>query len=332
MTPVRLLTYTAVALLTLLWLCFILSWSTIYKPEEIEYGVTFSKKQSESLGLDWKQTYIAMLDELGVKKLRLPVYWDQVQPESGRYDWSDMDWQVDEAEKRGVQLILTIGNRVPRWPECHLPGWTENYAAPERQAATLDYLREAVARYRQRPTLTYWQVENEPFLKYFGICPPFDKDFLDKEIALVKSLDTHPIIVTDSGELSLWFPAAKRADVFGATMYLNTYSAHLKNYIRYPITPAFFRIKRNLANLFAYPQDWIVIEMQGEPWGKSAFQDLPQAERDRTMNIQKFAEMNEFARQSGFRTMYWWGVEFWYWEKQRGNDAYWVAAQKLFKK
>lgn len=331
MTAPRFFTYTAIGLLTLLWLCFILSWTTIYKPEEIEYGVTFSKKQSQALGLDWKANYLAMLDELKVKKLRLPVYWDEVQPGAKHYDWSDTDWQIDEAEKRGVQLILTIGNRVPRWPECHLPGWTDDYSAAARQDATMEYLREAVARYRQRPTLAYWQVENEPFLKYFGICPPFDKDFLDKEIALVKSLDTHPIIVTDSGELSLWFPAAKRADVFGSTMYLNTYSSHLKRYIHYPITPAFFRIKRNLANLFAYPQDWIVIELQGEPWGKTSFQDLPQEERDRTMTIDKFNEIGEFARQSGFRTMYWWGVEFWYWEKQRGNDAYWLAAQKLFK-
>lgn len=331
MTAPRFFTYLGIALLTFLWLCFILSWTTIYKPEEIEYGITFSKKQSQSLGLDWKQNYTAMLDELGVKKLRLPVYWDEVQPEPGRYDWTDLDWQVDEAEKRGVQLILTIGNRVPRWPECHLPNWTASSAQSERQTATFEYIRETVARYRRNPSVIYWQVENEPFLKYFGICPPFDKDFLDKEIALVKSLDSRPIIITDSGELSLWFPAAKRADVFGSTMYLNTYSEHLKSYIRYPITPAFFRIKRNLANLFAYPQDWIVIELQGEPWGKTAFQDLPQAERDRTMDIRKFEEINEFARQSGFRTMYWWGVEFWYWEKQRGNDAYWLAAQKLFK-
>ncbi len=27
-----------------------------------------------------------------------------------------------------------------------------------------------------------WQIENEPFLNMFGECPPFDKEFFEKEV------------------------------------------------------------------------------------------------------------------------------------------------------
>jgi hypothetical protein len=331
MHPVRIYKNIVIILIIIFWLLFIFSWSHIYQPRELDYGVTFSQKQSQGLGLDWKKNYLAMLDELGVKKLRLPVYWDIVQPENGRYDWVDLDWQINEAEKRNVELILVMGNRVPRWPECHLPSWVEKMEAADRQSATLSYITETINRYHDRPTITYWQVENEPFLKYFGVCPDFDLNFLDKEIALVRSLDSRPVIVTDSGELSAWIPAAKRGDVFGSTLYLNTYSKTVDRYIRYPISPFFFRIKKNIANLFAHPQDWIMIEVQGEPWGKTAFQDLPQEERDLTMDAQKFKEILEFSRQTGFRTFYLWGVEWWYWEKEtRHNDFYWEETKKLF--
>ncbi len=329
--PIRILKYVGLSLITLCWLFFLLSWAPVYQPEEMEYGITFSSKQSRDLGLDWKENYLAMLDDLKVERLRLPIYWDIVQPEEGRFDWSEIDWQVDEAEKRGVDLILVVGTRVPRWPECHLPNWAKEAETVRRQEATLEYLRAAVTRYKQRPTVSAWQVENEPFLVLFGECPPLDVSFLDKEIAEVRSLDSRPIIVTDSGELSAWVPAAGRGDIFGSTLYRYTYSSTVDRYVHYPISPLFFRIKKNISNLFAHPQDWIIIELQGEPWGKKAFQELSLEERSKTMTPQKFTEMAEFARQTGFRTLYWWGVEYWYWEKTKNDTPfYWEEAKHLF--
>ncbi len=322
---------TGLVVIVIFWFLFIFSWTTIYKPEEIDYGVTFSKRQSESLGLDWKANYTAMLDDLGVRKIRLPVYWNEMHPDASRYNWTDLDWQVDQAEARGAQLILAVGNRVPRWPECHEPEWALKLDSQQRNDALKEFVSEAVVRYRQRPAVTYWQVENEPFLPHFGTCPPLDKKLLDEEIALVRSLDSRPIIVTDSGELSVWVMAARRGDIFGTSVYLNTYSAKLDRYIRYPIKPVFFRVKRNLTNLFAHPQDWYLIELQGEPWGRESFQKLSPEERAKTMDLEKFREIREFARQTGFKTMYWWGVEWWYWEKTvQNNDALWNEAKSIY--
>ncbi len=314
-----------------LFFLFLASRGIIFSPHEREYGVTFSHKQARDLGLDWQQTYLSMLDELGVRKLRLAAYWDEIERDKDNYDFWYLDYQIEEASKRNAELVLAIGARVPRWPECHFPAWAKEIAKEEREKELLAYMQAVIERYRDKPAIRYWQIENEAFLPGFGECPPLDKEFLDREIALARSLDSRPIMLTDSGELSLWVPAAKRADVFGTTMYLDTYSAKLESYIRYPIEPGFFRFKRNISRLFANPDKWVVIELQAEPWGPIPFQFLSPEERSRTMDLEKFRRIIEFSGETGFREFYLWGVEWWYWEKEKnGNPGLWDEARTLF--
>ncbi len=310
---------------------YIMSQAKIYDKDEVEYGVTFSKKQTESLGLDWRGVYLDMFDNLGVERLRLPAYWNEIENKTGEYDWQDLDWQINEASRRDVEIILAVGGRLPRWPECHFPNWAEELDDGQREGRILQYIRAVIERYQDNKNIIAWQIENEPFLSHFGKCPELEKRFLDEEIALARSLDERSIVVTDSGELSVWVPAAKRADIFGTTMYRDTYSQFLERYVHYPINPSFFRFKKNISNFFAQPDKWIVIELQAEPWGPKPYQDLSQEERDKTMNVEKFKEMTEFARQTGFQEFYLWGVEYWYWEKQiQQNVEMWNEAKKLF--
>ncbi|MDO8592836.1 MAG: beta-galactosidase [bacterium] len=315
-----------------LFLFFIFSFSRgqVYNREELSYGVTFSKKQAVSLGFDWKRIYLSIFDDLGVKRIRLLAYWNEIESEQGKYSWQDLDWQINQASERQAKIILAVGGRLPRWPECHFPDWTKGRLKAQVESETLSYLAQVLERYKGNRQIMAWQIENEPFLSHFGDCPQFDKQFLDQEIALAKSLDSRPIIVTDSGELSFWLGAAGRADIFGTTMYRDTYSGFFKSYIHYPIGPGFFRFKKNLASLFASPKDWLVIELQAEPWGKAPYQTLPQAERDQTMNLGKFKGMIEFARQTGFKEFYLWGVEWWYWELSQGRPEVWNYARTLF--
>lgn len=314
----------------LLLLLFVLSFGRIYGWNELEYGLTFSKKQAIDLGLDWKKAYSDIFTDLQIKKIRLSAYWNEIERERGNFVWEDMDWQIKTAEENSAEIILAVGNRLPRWPECHAPDWSSGISYEEREKEILEYIEAVVLRYKDNKAIYAWQVENEPFLPYFGICPEPDADLLDKEIVLVRSLDPRPVVVTDSGELSIWVRAAKRADIFGTTMYRDTYSKHLERYVHYPIIPAFFRIKKNIVDFFVEPQKWVVIEMQAEPWGPVPFQNLSQEERSRTMDLKKFKEMLEFARKTGFKEFYLWGVEWWYWEKERGNPEIWETAKKVF--
>lgn len=319
-------------LILVLFFIFVFSQAHVYEQAELEYGVTFSKKQSESLGLDWKKVYLSIFDDLGVKKIRLPAYWNEIETEEGNYSWEDLDWQVNRAGERQAEVILAVGARLPRWPECHLPDWTKGRLKAQVENETLDYISKVIERYKGNAQIKAWQIENEPFLSHFGDCPRFDAKFLDQEIMLARSLDARPIVLTDSGELSFWVGAAGRADIFGTTMYRDTYSKFFKRYIHYPITPAFFKFKKNFASLFAKPKSWVVIEMQAEPWGPKAYKDLSKIDRDRTMEVGKFKDMVEFGRQTGFREFYLWGVEFWYWELKQGRPEMWNYAKSLFNK
>lgn len=320
-----------VIFIIILFLIFLLSRGHIYDTTELEYGITFSKKQAQDLNLNWQEMYLAILDELMVKKLRLPAYWNEIEPEKNNYTWDDLNWQIEQAEQRKIEIILAVGGRLPRWPECHFPDWVNQLSDQERENKILALIEKVINRYKNYNAIIAWQVENEPFLSHFGDCPEFNKKFLDKEIALVRQLDSRPIIITDSGELSIWIPAARRADIFGTTMYRDTYSKLLNRYIHYPISPGFFRFKKNITRLFAHPKKWIVIELQAEPWGPVPYQYLTKEEQSKTMNLEKFREIIEFSRLTGFKEFYLWGAEWWYWEKEvNGDDLLWKEVKLLF--
>jgi hypothetical protein len=298
---------------------------------QAQLGVTFSARYASDIGLDWKEAYLAALDDLEIKKVRIPVYWDLVEKDEGQPDFSDIDWQLKEALKRNTEIILVVGQKVPRWPECAIPQWAA-VSDQRRKESLLNFISITVDRYKSNhPEIKYWQVENEPFLP-FGICPVLDTDLLDRELALVRQKDlSRPVIVTDSGELSLWVSAASRADVFGTTMYRTIYKKGL-GYFEYPIGPRFFRFKYGLINLFAQKDKAIVIELQAEPWISGYTTNEPLAEQFKSMNPSQLKENVAYARLVGFPQIYLWGVEWWYWLKvEKGHPELWETARELFK-
>lgn len=299
--------------------------------DEVGFGITFSKLYAEDLGLDWKETYIAILDDLGVERVRLAAYWSETEPEEGVLDFSSIDFQVNEASKRDVKIILAVGQKLPRWPECHIPDWA--YDAPNKNEALLNYIEEVVNRYKGVGQITYWQVENEPFLAGFGVCPPFDKDFLDEEIALVHSLDNRPVLITDSGELGDWIRAKNRGDVFGTTMYRDVWFRRTIRFT-YPLPPTWFKFKDFVSNLFASEgaaEDIIVVEMQAEAWGRDPIPFLTLEQQLKYMDFDRFQENIIYSKRAGIPDIYLWGVEWWYYLKTtQEHPEFWDYAKTLF--
>ena len=154
--------------------------------------------------------------------------------------------------------------------------------------------------------------------------------FLEKEIDLVRSLDpNHPIIITDSGELSVWFRAAKRADIFGTTIYRIVWNKYT-GYVKYPLPPKFFWLKANFIRLF-YPEKPIIVsELQAEPWGPKQIYEMSFAEQSKSMNLKQFYDNMEYAKEVGFPEIYLWGAEWWYWLKVKHNQPeIWEAAKTV---
>ncbi len=299
------------------------------RPEGLILGVNFSKPQAEYLGLDWKRTYTAILDDLKVKNLRLQAYWPEIEKNQGQLDFTDLDWQVKEAKKRDAKIIMVIGRRQPHWPECHSPLWAQNLTEDAAQQKILGMLEQVVKHYKKESSIIMWQVDNEPLVNWFGKCPIADQNFVKKEIALVKKIDFRSVLITDSGELSLWRKTSHLGDYFGTTMYRVVWSKTF-GYLdyKYPIPPAFYRLRAFFNGL---PFESVVIsELQAEPWQRIALDNLSLAEQRKSFDAQRLKDNVEFARRTGFSSAYLWGAEYWYWLKEKQNDvSVWEAAKNL---
>ncbi len=302
-------------------------------PSDFIYGVSFSKFHADELKLDYKSVLLALLDDLKARRFRFSAHWPMIEPTKDRYDFSALDYQMQQARLRDAEVILGVGRRLPGWPECHEPQWASSLSKEAKEQEILDYIRAVVTQYKSYGNLKYWQIENEPFLTRFSqeTCGGLDIGFLEHEIALVRELDPmRPIILTDGGEFGMWLPAWKRADVFGSTMYLYIWSPQLGK-IRYPIGPRFFRIKRGILELIGGNKPSIVAELSAEPWLLQSITNTPiDVQLDR-MNIDKFNEILGFSQKTSFDTFYLWGAEWWYWMKtKQDHPEFWNRARELF--
>ncbi len=300
--------------------------------EDIIWGATFSQKHTELLGLDWQETYLAILDDLGADHLKLIAYWDILEPEDDKFDFSDLDFQIEEAEKRGAKVLLVIGRKVPRWPECHIPEWAKGLDGEQLNKKLLEYLEVLVLRYRDSEAIETWHVENEPFFPFGENCPLISGPTLKTEIDLVKSLDDNqrPVVVSESGEFPFWFKAAKYGDVVGHTLYRVVWSQEFKFYFRPPLPPIFYNRKSWLINTL-FNKKVICSELQAEPWSPVLLYDSTLEEQSKTMDLGKFKKVIDYAKRTGEDTFYLWGTEWWYWMKVKHNQPeIWEEAKKLW--
>lgn len=293
---------------------------------DIQLGATFSLKYAEDLGLDWREAYAATLDDLRVRRLRIPAYWDRIEPEDGEFDFTDLDWQLRQADRYGVKVILAIGRKLPRWPECHVPVWTEGAAEDVQQARIIEMLGEVVRRYSREKSIVAWQVENEPLFP-FGECPKPDRDFLKREIAAVRAIDDRPIMLTESGELSTWFRTAGLADILGISTYRAVWDKYI-GYFYWPITPSNYATRAKAVAPFV--DEIIISELQAEPWSPGPIVMQPIDTQIRLMNVQHLRDNLSFARRIGFPEVYVWGIEWWYWLKQHGHPELWEEGRRIF--
>ncbi|MDA1337399.1 MAG: beta-galactosidase [bacterium] len=298
--------------------------------ENITWGVNFSQKQATYLSSDWKATYLALLQDLNVKNLKIAAHWDLLERADEEFFFEDVDWQMDEAERAGAKVLLAIGMKTPRWPECHIPDWAGDFKKEKLQEEILEMLQVMVLRYKDHPALFAWQVENEPLFP-FGECPFRDFSFLQNEVNLVQSLDLdHEIVISDSGELSLWMNAAHLGDRVAVTLYRRIWSKELHTFFSVPLLPISYSRKAWLVEKL-FGKEVIIGELQAEPWVKEELENATFNEQEKTMSFVQFKDNITFAKETGLSSIYLWGGEWWYQMKEDHNrEEFWQEAKKLF--
>lgn len=304
---------------------------TRFEPaQNFNWGVTFSHRYAQYLGLDWRTVYLDMLNDLKPQKIRIMAYWEDIEPEPEKYDFSIAAQMLAEAEKRNVEVILVLGHKQPRWPECHHPNWYNDLSQEDKDAAQLRMVKNAANYYKQFSALKVWQIENEALFSFGYQCPQTPKELVQAEIDLVRSIDDRPILLSDSGEFGRWLPTASlKPDIFGSTMYRVVHNPKV-GYFKYPLPPAFFRVKAGVMQTFQPVDKIIGVELQAEPWFADDMFQVDLKTQYSLMNPVIFREYTQYAKDVGFEDNYLWGVEWWYWlANKHGDWGMWEEARQL---
>lgn len=303
-----------------------------YKPtSQPEWGLTFSYREAQGLGFDWKTMYLDMLDDLKPKHLRLMTYWVDFEPTRGNFDFHMADEQLAEAQKRNIKVVLVVGRKQPRWPECYEPGWFKDLSSDDQRQAELDYIKALTEHVKHYTAIEAWQVENEPEFSFGNMCPRVPIELLTQEVQTVKNIDSRPVILTDSGEIGYWVPTAKAgADIFGTTMYRVAYNSKYGGYYKYPLPAVFYRIKAGMLETFTKVNTVYDMELQMEPWFNSGAFNTPLDLQNSLMNPKVFQQNIDYAKGTDLSRHYLWGVEWWYWMAKKNNDwGMWQSAKTL---
>jgi len=311
-------------------------------------GFSYSPLESEGAGRAPTQDLATLLDATDPDLVRLPVYWELVEPTPDTLDFSSVDELLAVVEEhnqvtsRQTRVVLTVGARNFLYPELHEPDW----AAPREQPHLNDvqsgpayraYFDGSILRYRDSPLLYAWQVENEPLDYVVNASTGADQitpEQLEWEISEVHQLDPGRTVETTTFDgwnstvdmVQLYAPALASALRFypsghpGETLAAGD-ALGLDLYIDAPSTPLRFTSpdlrsvwKQQALDFWAGQakaqgkQLWLA-EVQAQPWTASS----------------NFTPANLYAsvadyRQEPLQVVLLWGVATWL------RDPTWMAA------
>ncbi|MSR85348.1 hypothetical protein EXS71_02845 [Candidatus Uhrbacteria bacterium] len=290
------------------------------------YGITWSKPYAESLGINSTEGLRAALDDLHIKNFRIPAYWSEIWIEE-RLHWEDLDEQLDLIASRQGKVILSIGAKQPRWPEYWIPNWVTPLPKDERERGQLGYVKAVIKRYDHHPAVIAWQVENESQFP-FGTGDEQSPEFVQQEMQLVRSLSTHPIYTTDSGELSTWLDFRHDIDRLGISVYRVVKNRYIGIWHYWFLPPWFYTAKATLISPWIKPV--YVSEFQMEPWAETPLHITPLDQQFKTFNLAQMQSNFSYAQKMNMPSIYFWGAEWWYWMKIKMNHPeFWEQAKKV---
>ena len=310
-------------------------------------GFSFSPLSSEKAGRDPVQDLGVLLDATQPNLVRLPVYWETVQPSQDRLNFSSVDALMKAVARHNrrssvqTQVVLTIGARNFLYPELHMPDWAGPRAQPyldqvQQGPAYRAYFVNAITRYRGSHLLYAWQVENEP-LDYVDNAITGDDRITEAQLAWeigeVHLLDpAHQVLTTTYNGLNLtidmiqlWTPmlaahigrnghpeqTLQAGDALGLDLYLDGPSVPYRH-----VTSLDLRAEwKEQAVAFwadragAHGKDVWIAEMQAQPWsGQGKF-----GPSDLVASAADY-------RQERLQVVLLWGVETWL------DDPAWMGA------
>jgi hypothetical protein len=319
-------------------------------PDTPELGVNFSHRHATWLGLDADALLKLLLEDLGVRRFRISVYWDEIAPAPDTLDFEPVRRWLDPIQRRGAKALVTMGLKAQRWPEFYPPDWLIA-ANPLPHGAHLEshprvvthlllMLERLTAYLADYDAIDAWQVENEPWLPSMRgtVGWQFTPDLLAREIAVVRESDPRhrPIVVNHSSQncfdrrAQLAFPPL--ADVIAENVYTRKpnrwpWPRYFNVYALWLYAP---RLKQYAGLLRRLDQPLWITELQAEPWESRDVKQLAPAQIG-SVSPSRIRNNLRLVERAGASRVYLWGAEWWrYTAEHHGDQRYWDLARRLF--
>lgn len=297
-----------------------------------KWGVSFSIKQCHNFGIDHLEALEWLLKDAKFRRFRLMSYWNEHEKEQGKYDFSALDAQIALIEKYDGEVTLCLGARQPRWPENHWPDWAWKADKDDRSEALLKYISKVVDRYRDKPVIGSWQLENEALLKSFGERPEVNRRRLRSEFNLVHELDAkRPVIMSTSNSWGI--PLRKPIpDIVGFSYYHVYYDSHARTYKRAGLHYKWMHKLRARIIRLLWRRKSFIHELQCEPWGPTAIWKMSVEEQNNSMSAENVAQSIALGKKTKLYPIDMWGAEWWYWRLKKHDDpSVWQSAKQAIK-
>jgi hypothetical protein len=290
------------------------------------YGFSFSRRQCEWLGLNWQETLKQIASYNKLSKIRLSLYWHEVEKEENKYDFSQIKSEVELAQNLGFEIILNIGMKAQRWPEYFLPEYINTKLLPKGSDVslndrikdrTLKFIEQSIITLKDFSSIKSWQIENEPLDKSGPNNWRISAKFLQEEIDLAKNLDPQrPMLIT------LWGNDLQKRDLLPTVLKLQNIDSIGFDF--YPKSPLFKWLYigpdvslsgiKGISHVVKQKGfSPIITELQAEPWEKFDWQKTPSLIKSVSI-AQIQSNISNYSRLD-FDEIYLWGAEYWIWAK-----------------
>lgn len=327
------LKFVFLGIFSLVFAFFFVGWPRIYPKE---YGITWSAPYAESLGIDSQEGLIATLDDLGVRRFRIPAYWTDIEKEKGVYDFRVLREQLDEIAKRDGKVILAVGARLPRYPECWVPDWVQRLDKDTRGDTQLAYVKETYNSFKDHPAVAAWQVENEVNFTLYTGCEGLTRILAKEEMRWMREQESkraniRPIYTSESGEFSTWVSWAGEVDGIGVSVYRAVISPWFGTIHYFYVPPWSYTRKASLAKIFV--PEIFVSEFQMEPWSLFPLPETKLEDQYKTLSHAQMKKNFLYAERMDVSAVDFWGAEWWYWmQEKQGRPEFWNTARVFFRK
>ena len=334
-------------------------------------GISFRPLKTAAFGLPVRPT-LSKLMQYPMQMVRLGAYWNLIETQPNVFDFGELDWQLDTVEQAGAQVVLNVGAvKTFGFPEFHVPLHympqpfpdgtvigADGY--PTLAAAAVAFVERVVDRYKTRPSIVAWQLENEPLEPiYFVHNWSLSRSLVELELAALRRQDpARPVMINGNlppalGEtiLQAWYTRAQGdslalasdvAQVLGVDVYPRVALAAVGDKTLYLDTTGapWNQLYRNrLADSArSHGRRVMVAEGQAEPWELSPLH-IPPSPLHRAVYSCTPGEMialyNTWVESAATQPLYaylFWGADYWILRAMQGDTQYLNAFARILEK